>query len=234
MSLFLWLTLWPLVMAAAVFPIRFGSLRLFLIAGSITLWAGCLYLFWNQKSVRLASIIPALVLTAFLLLPGRVADTSSLRREYVRSLLGYQGTRYVWGGENKLGIDCSGLPRCALMNANLRQGVLTANPRLLRESLTLWWFDSSAKALKEGYRDKTRVLLTSRSINALDHSRILPGDFAVTSSGVHALCYLGDKTWIEADPGPQDRVITLKVPTANAWFNIPVHIMRWRQFEARR
>lgn len=61
----------------------------------------------------------------------------------------------------------------------------------------------------------------------------MPGDMAVTSSGVHVLAYLGERTWIEADPNELqgNRVIRVKTPTRNAWFNMPVHIMRWRQFD---
>ena len=227
-----WVVLWPLVLVAFVYPISFGSLRLFLLIGVIHLWGGALWLFWKQRLVRYGCLVVAVVTGAVTMLPGYADDAAALRQEYVNSLLRYEGTRYVWGGESKLGIDCSGLPRCALMSANLKRGVLTANPQLIRESMGLWWFDSSAKALMEGYRGKTRVLLSTPAINQLDHSRIMPGDFAVTSSGVHALAYVGDQSWIEADPGPANRVILLKVPGSSAWLNTPVHIMRWRQFES--
>jgi len=33
-----------------------------------------------------------------------------------------------------------------------------------------------------------------------NHATILPGDLAVTESGSHVLAYLGDETWIEAEP----------------------------------
>jgi hypothetical protein len=230
-ALFLWLALWPLVLVAAVFPIRFASLRLCLVTGIVVLWAGFLYLFWNQKVVRAACIVPVLLSGVFLLLPGHRTESSSLRREYVAALHSYEGTPYVWGGESQIGIDCSGLPRCALIKANFLRGVSTANPAPIRESIGLWWYDSSAKALMEGYRARTRVLFKSRSINELDHARLLPGDFAVTSGGAHALAYVGNETWIEADPGPARRVILLKVPSNSAWLKTPVYIMRWRQLE---
>ena len=100
----------------------------------------------------------------------------------------------------------------------------------MRAAADLWWHDWSAKALRDSYRGQTRLLFVARSLNGLDTRRLLPGDIAVTSSGVHTLAYLGDKTWIEADPGAW-KVVTVHVPTHNAWFNSPVHLMRWTQFE---
>ncbi|MFN2599036.1 MAG: NlpC/P60 family protein, partial [Pyrinomonadaceae bacterium] len=51
-----------------------------------------------------------------------------MRRAYIASLESYEGTRYVWGGENSRGIDCSGLVRRGLINADFHEGVVTANP----------------------------------------------------------------------------------------------------------
>ena len=48
--------------------------------------------------------------------------------------------------------------------------------------------------------------------------------FAVS---VHILAYLGDRQWIEADPGVH-RVITVTVPTENGWFHGPMKILRWQ------
>jgi hypothetical protein len=47
-------------------------------------------------------------------------------------------------------------------------------------------------------------------------------------SGVHILAYLGDNHWIEADPTAH-KVLIVQVPESNnAWFNVPVRIVRWR------
>ena len=70
------------------------------------------------------------------------------------------------------------------------------------------------------------------AINSLDHSNILPGDLAVNVSGVHTMAYLGDKTWIEADPGVK-RVIRVSVPARNPWFEQPVYIVRWSTLDER-
>ena len=64
------------------------------------------------------------------LFPGREHD-SRTTREYVTELLRYEGAKYIWGGENWLGIDCSGLVRSALITANYKLGILTLNPRLV-------------------------------------------------------------------------------------------------------
>lgn len=227
----IWRLLWPAGVAACLFPVRFGTLRLALVLILFLLWAGALFLFSHRRWVRAACIAVALLAGALLLPPGRAGDAPELRREYVRALSAYEGAPYVWGGETRWGIDCSGLPRCALIDANLRMGLRTANPRLLREALALWWFDTSARALGEGGGGKTRLLLATPGINSLDHTRILPGDIAVTENGVHCLAYAGNRTWLEADPGPM-RVLRVTVPTeSNVWFDQPVRVLRWREME---
>ena len=79
----------------------------------------------------------------------------------------------------------------------------------------------------EEYRGLTKRLFNAPDLKSLDHDRILPGDFAVTSDGVHVMAYLGNETWIEADPGKL-KVIKIHAPaTTNGWFRRPVNIMRW-------
>ena len=151
----------------------------------------------------------------------------------MRMLLTYEKVPYVWGGESKRGIDCSGLMRCALIDAEVRRGITSLNPSLVRAGFSLWWNDCSARAMKDEFQGRTHLLFTVDSINQIDSAEIKPGDIAVTSSGVHVLAYVGNKTWIEADPneGAGHQVIEVKTPARNAWFNMPVHVMRWRELE---
>ena len=138
----------------------------------------------------------------------------------------------MWGGENGLGIDCSGLVRRALVLALWQEGLWSFNPRLAREAIVLWWHDASARELAGDYRGQTRFLFASSSIMDLDSARLMPGDLAVTSDGVHVLAYLEGGQWIEADPG-LGRVVTLhadnKAHDVNTWLKEPVNIVRWRR-----
>ena len=225
-----WLMLWPLVLAAWWFPIKFASLRLLLVIGVLALCSGALILFWKFKPLRVALLLGFTAVTIFLILPGRDYSRATLRSQYIASLKSYTGAPYVWGGESKHGIDCSGLVRRGLMDANFQLGLTSFNPHLVRAGLGMWWHDASAKAMMEEHRDATRVLFAARSLNELNYKKLFPGDFAVTSSGVHTLAYIGNQTWIEADPGPM-RVIQVKVPAKNAWFFMSIKIVRWRQLE---
>lgn len=229
----LWLLLWPLLGLALWYPIRFASLRAAMLATIILLLGGALLLLWRFKPVRWAGLSIAAVLLAIVLAPGRAVDEKALKREYVSAMQSYAGTPYVWGGETRRGIDCSGLMRCGLIDAEARRGLRTLNPALLRAALGLWWNDCSARALKDGYRSQTRVLFRAPGINRVDLTRLEPGDMAVTSNGVHVLAYVGQQTWIEADPNALrgDQVVQVTTPTPNAWFNTPVHIVRWIQLE---
>ncbi len=155
------------------------------------------------------------------------------------TLKSYVGTKYVWGGENFIGIDCSGLLRRAMIVAEIRRGLLHPNPTLVRNGLSLWWNDTTAKTLMSEDYPMTVTLFTYDSINKVDEnstitsdvaSLVMPGDIAVTSDGVHALANVGPNKWIEADPDV-GKVIVVKTPSDSIWFNTPVKILRWRQLE---
>jgi hypothetical protein len=225
-----WYLLWPVTLALMLYPINDFWTRTGLLASLAMLWGGVLFFDWHKRIIRFPLLFCTGAAACFLILPGRADDVSKLRSSYVTSLGNYEGTTYIWGGENRLGIDCSGLVRKGLIMADYRRGISTLNPALLREGFSLWWHDCSAQALGEEYRHGTRLLFDAPSINELDHSRILPGDIAVTRNGVHTLAYIGSQTWIEADPTVR-RVIKVQVPTKNAWFGEPVNILRCTQLE---
>jgi len=228
----LWLLLWPALLVPLVSPVPSLKLRLLLLFIVTAILLGAFLLMRRRIIARNSLVALVLVSTLALLAPGREYDRAALRKEYVRALSGYQGTRYLWGGESKRGIDCSGLVRSALMDANFKQGVATANPRLLREGLFIWWNDCSARDLGIGYQGKTRVIAESESINGLDMSILHPGDMAVTAGGVHVLAYLGDGAWTEANP-ERMQVVVERVPQAeNHWFSIPVKVIRWCELES--
>jgi len=229
----IWLLLWPLLLAIHLYPIRIAAVRLGLLLIVFLIWMGILLLCWNRKSLRWAWCIITLIFAVCCLWPKRAYNSQVLRAEYIHSLLAYKGVPYVWGGENKRGIDCSGLMRCALIDAEVKHGISTLNPSLVRAGFSLWWNDSSARAMKDEFQHRTRLLFTAASINQISDAKIKPGDIAVTSNGVHVLAYIGNKKWIEADPNELigDQVIEVKTPTRNAWFNTPVHVMRWRILE---
>jgi hypothetical protein len=234
LSFKIWCCLWVVLLLCLLVPMRYTALKVGLVASSIGVLGLTLHLFWARPLVRAAGVAVAFVAVAFsvfLLLPGRPYDKSALRTEYVRSLLAYQGTPYVWGGGNRLGIDCSGLVERALVDAYLKRAAITVNPALAREAVSLWWHNRSAKALGEGYRDDTRLLREVRDLNTADYNQIEPGDLAVLSDGVHVLAYIGSRTWIEADPISM-RTITAAVPrTTDIYFSMRVRLMKWRTLE---
>ena len=193
--------------------------------------SGAAFLLWHKRKIRWIPVVLLILLYLPFIMPGREIDRESLSKYYIGSARQYEGVRFLWGGENYFGIDCSGLVRKGLIDANLREGVLSANPACLRRAFELWWYDCSARALKNSYRNWTEPLFQASSINQLDCKLLQPGDFAVTMDGIHTLLYLGDNEWIEADPGV-GKVISATVPVEdNVWFNMPVQILRWKQLE---
>jgi len=228
LAIALWLAIAVVTTVVYWQPVRSQSVRVELITGSVVLWLGALLII-RHKVFRITAAVLPILLMGLLMLPGRAPNKTELRNQYVRALLSYAGTRYIWGGETRRGIDCSGLIRAGLISAQWRQGFATHNPALMREAISLAWHDTSARAMRDEHRGQTRLLFRAKGIDRIDSSKLLPGDFAVTSDGIHTLAYVGNNTWIEAEPG--EKVIVLKADTDNPWLKIPVHVLRWRQLE---
>lgn len=168
----------------------------------------------------------------FLALPASPPNNrDGLRTAYAEAMQSYLGCPYMWGGEGRFGIDCSGLVRRGMEDALVQQGLLHLNPFLVRQGLSLWWHDTTAREIGRGYVGRTHIVTNCRSLNELDHSLLRPGDMAVTTSGVHVMGYIGNKTWIAADPDAE-KVVTFTIPEKdNAYFLSPMNIVRWRILE---
>jgi hypothetical protein len=214
-----------------LYPLRTGFFRAAILVVFAAIVASLTVSLWHFRVWRcLPAAIPAL-LAIFFLLPGRLVDPAALRAAYVSELQSYKGTRYYWGGENWLGVDCSGLLRAALVDAHFREAVRTLNPALARQGLWFWWHDAAARDLGSGAHDT----LTSRlgpdvRLQDVPPDLPLPGDLAVTSDGSHVLAYLGASRWIEADPYTL-RVIELVPGSESNWWGIQVTPCRWRCLE---
>jgi hypothetical protein len=228
MARLLWLGALALFVVFAVIPLSNRITRTGGLALGLVVWFGLIAFTWRYRFARYAILAITAVCAGFLALPARgLPDPALLRGDYLRALRQYDGVRYYWGGECRTGIDCSGLIRRGLIDATFLRGVRDLDAGLVRRSISLWWNDCTANALGEGYDELTTHVLDTPSLNELDHTKVLPGDLAVTSNGVHIMAYLGDREWIEADPDVR-RVIVARVPVAeNYWFETRMRVMRW-------
>jgi hypothetical protein len=228
MARLLWLGALALLVVFAVIPLSNRITRTGGMALGLVVWFGMIAFTWRYRFARFAFLAITAVCAGFLALPARsVLDRALLRDDYLRALRQYDGVRYYWGGECRTGIDCSGLIRRGLIDAMFLRGVRDLDAGLVRRSISLWWNDCTANALGEGYDELTTHVLDTTSLNELDHTKVLPGDLAVTSNGIHIMAYLGEQEWIEADPDV-GRVIVARVPVAeNYWFETRMRVMRW-------
>jgi hypothetical protein len=219
-----------LLIALLVCPIRSGAIRLLIVSSAGVFLVGLSM--WIRKPRVRYGFLGVLLLMPFALafLPYKAANQARLRAKYVDALRRYEGDRYVWGGENGRGVDCSGIVRAAWIDSQFCSGITTGNPRLVREAVSAWWSDASAKELSLGFGGRTRELHASKSIRANGDEQLSPGDFAIVAHGVHALAYLGNHTWIEADPGV-GKVIVIPTNDKNPWLDSPAVFVRWRALE---
>ncbi len=224
----LWFCMLALFVALVRYPVSTGLRRAACLVLLSLLWAGLLGLCWRLRIVRYGILALTGLIAGFLVWPaGGPLNAAELRAAYIEALRRYDGVPYVWGGENRRGIDCSGLIRRGLIDALVSSGLRTGNPGLVRSALALWWNDTTAKALGEGRDDLTVPLFEVPSINETESSHLQPGDLAVTRSGIHILAYLGEGQWIEADP-QELQVLTCSVPSKVNWFQIPMRVVRWK------
>jgi len=211
-------------------PYHDGILRYGLVAAGLVFWLGLWVILWKHRGWRLAALAMPLILALPFLLPGRGLDRQRLQKRYLESMRSYEGTRYVWGGECRRGIDCSGLPRAALRSA-LAEQALQGNGRAARLWLEQWWFDTSAKAMSEGYRGFTRSTGITGDLREIDPATLEPGDLAVTKDRRHVMIYLGDGEWIQADPAA-GKVFTARAGSSlSIYLTSEVTLHRWRAME---
>ncbi len=219
------------VIAILLNPVNSKLLNLGFLACVTVLLVGLILLLWKKKPWRYAVFAIPVILFVPFILPGRDIQTEQLNSDYLRRVAAFEGTRYHWGGESSRGIDCSGLPRRAMRDAMLAQSFLTLNGRGFRGWLKQWWYDASAKALSESYRDYTVPLHVTGTIREMDYEGLVPGDMAVTTNGVHILVYLGKGQWAQADPVP-GKVTILDGRTGDSgWFDQEVTTHRWSVFD---
>lgn len=232
----LWLPLLVLILAY-LWPVNNGITRCLIVLGAwgvfIEILSGAYWL-WQKKSKWSFVLIPVLiVLLAWMFVPALHYTPlfAKLQDSYVAELRSYDGTRYLWGGESRFGIDCSELPRKALRNALLKTGLKEMNRDFLFLALKNWWFDASAKALAQGYRDYCFPLNLAGTVASAPEKSLKPGDLAITDDGMHVMVYLAPDEWISADPGQGKVVIEHPSKSKNPWFTRPVHFFRFTLLE---
>ncbi len=216
-----------------IYPVRSGITRPVIVLTVATILSLLLIVAWKRRLFRIGLVCALLASMTIVFLPGRVHDPNALRNAYIHSLLNYRNTRYVWGGENHFGIDCSGLIRAGMMDACFSEACRSANPALLRESLWLWWNDVAARDMPTGYDGRFVRIASIPSIREIDAATFQPGDVAVTADGSHVIAYAGQGDWIEADPTVL-RVIVLHPGNNSMWLGMPVTLLRWHALQASR
>lgn len=213
------------------FPIVNVPVRIATLVTAALVVGESIFLAWRFRLFRWLLVVCYILFAAFILLPSRpIQNRPDLRAAYCNELESYLGSPYFWGGEGRFGIDCSGLVRRGMEDALVSSGFHCLDSSLLRQGILLWWQDTNAKGIGEGYSGKTHLITTCRSLNELDYSLLLPGDLAVTASDTHVMAYLGKKTWIAADPSEM-RVTKFSIPEKNLYFNSPARIVRWSMLE---
>lgn len=207
-----------------------GLLLLSLAGGA----GGLLFIFRNvlkRKTFLLGAAAAGMILSGICLCFYSRSRLGNTEKYYVQELRSYAGTSYLWGGENALGIDCSGLPRKAMRNALFKSGAKTLNLHLWKLAFENYLYDASAKALAEETRNTLFCLGLKGSVASALEQQLRPGDLAVTCDGRHVMVFLAPGEWISADPGAGKVIIENPVRSKNPWFSVPVRFYRFSLFK---
>ena len=217
-----------------LWPVNNIVCRLMIVISAVCLAASICLASWKffkrHKGVSAGIVAIILSICGYMSLGQRLADESTvleLRQLYINELKRYEGTRYVWGGENLLGMDCSGLPRKALRNALLKSAFLNGNGKYLRYVVKNWWLDASATALANGYRHYLTPLEMEGTVTNAPEDLLSSGDMAITVDGRHVMVFLEKDTWISADPSQGKVVIEKPSISHNPWFDVNVKFYSW-------
>ena len=223
-----WLGLPPILVVLWYFPVIDFPVRVLTWTVGVFLLIGGLVFAWRFPIVRWLLMGLYTLGVLFVIWPThRPSDAATLRIQYCEALKSYLGCRYIWGGESCTGIDCSGFVRKGLEDALAERGICSLNPNALRQGISLYWHDTNARVIGEGYAGRTKFVTKCSNLNVLDYSLLQPGDLAVTTGGDHVMAYLGDKTWIAADPGP-GKVTEFHIPEkTDPYFSTGMNIVRW-------
>jgi hypothetical protein len=216
-------------MAAAgmLYPIHDMPSKIATILGVFGLALTLLGLAWRRRFLRLGLVCVLIAIVLLFCLPGRTWDWREIRGRYTDNLRSYEGAAYVWGGESRSGIDCSGLPRRAYRDALLAEGLRTFNPALTRLWLDQWWNDAGAKAMGEGANGRM-VQLPTVDAHTSDQG-LEPGDVAVVNRATHVVVYLGDGRWIEANPEMGKVIVHDARTEGRSFLGVSPRLFRWRE-----
>lgn len=126
----LWIALFPFLIFFCSWPINSLRTRTAIVVTLAGLILGSLVFAWRSRKVLACLIIGYVLVVVFLLLPGRPLRADELQSAYTNKLLSYEGVPYVWGGEGRWGMDCSGIIRRSMVDVLLEKGLKTAIPGL--------------------------------------------------------------------------------------------------------
>lgn len=214
-----------------IYPVNVGLKRLAVIIFGVLSLLSLFILIQKRKKLRIAYVSVLVIIAIIMMLNGKKISPDEMRSEYINVLKSYEGTRYVWGGEGRLGVDCSGLIRKALIDTNIKLGLENLSQQYIRRGIYLWFNDFSAQAVRDGYKHLAIKVCDVENLRIADYSKINQGDVAVTESGAHIIAYIGNRKWIEADPYEKKVIVINANDINNILVNSKFRVLRLSELD---
>ena len=205
--------MWGLCAAVWLYPVGNDVIRIMevILTASCVVWTFILW--WPARWLwGIAGLV-----TLLLIWPGRDYDRIALREAIAARLPAYEGTRWVWGGENFLGMDGPGLARRSAIEGTALHGLKTCNPRLLRMALSVWW---------SGFPSKSPDAKPPKTVRVVSARNLHLADFAVYGNKEFEV-YAGDGVWFCFHP---DGYVS-RTRDVNSASPFAATVYRWRYLE---
>lgn len=218
-----------MISAMSYYPINNIITRIVLLTAIFVIIMILFVMFYRYKFFFLLYLYIVSFLFFFIVLGTKTTIWENFNEDYIQNLLTYNDVNYVLWWEWLFGMDCSWLVRHAMVISLIKEWIRNYNWYDIMKWFKLWWSDFDVDAMLSNEYNRFIDIWVADSINKINHEFIKPWDLAIID-WVHVMAYVWGRQWIQADPEIW-KVIVLKTPTSNKWFNLSVKIIRWNDLD---
>ncbi|HAN09867.1 MAG TPA: hypothetical protein DCP90_04555 [Clostridiales bacterium] len=235
-----WVTVWQIIITLMVVvflilihPVPERLSKHLVIGSFVVSWLIIVFKLWNNYFTRAVVIIATVFIFVTYYGSNKVIVSDELiRLSYIENLKNYENTNYMSGGENRIGIDSSGLIRRPMIDTFIEMGFKTKNMQYIRMALSIWMDDYAISDIYNNYKGMYIDILKFCSICEITDKNIKSGDILIYDNYSQVYIYLGNNEWIEVNPHDKKTIIVSAIPALSIMREISGKVVRWKVLES--